>query len=57
MAWFPLFLEMKDRPCLVVGGGKVALRKVRALLDCGAAVTVIAPEILPELAEIGRAHV
>ena len=52
MAWFPLFLEMKDRPCLVVGGGKVALRKVRALLDCGAAVTVVAPEILPELSAL-----
>ncbi len=52
MAWFPLFLEMKDRPCLVVGGGKVALRKVKALLECGAAVTVMAPEILPELAAL-----
>jgi siroheme synthase-like protein len=41
---YPIFLSLKDRPVLVVGAGKVALRKTRALLEAGARVTVVAPE-------------
>jgi siroheme synthase-like protein len=41
---YPIFLSLKDRPVLVVGAGKVALRKTRGLLDAGARVTVVAPE-------------
>jgi siroheme synthase-like protein len=40
---YPIFLDLKDRPVLVVGAGKVALRKTRGLLDAGARVTVVAP--------------
>ena len=42
---FPLFLELADKPCLVVGGGAVALRKAGALAECGARVVQVAPEI------------
>ena len=49
MACFPMLVELKDMPCLVVGGGQVALHKVKVLLDFGARVTVVAPDILPEL--------
>lgn len=42
-------LDLDGRSVLVVGGGPVALEKVRGLLDCGARVTVVAPEALPEL--------
>ena len=42
-------LDLGGRSVLVVGGGRVALEKTEGLLDCGAAVTVVAPEILPEL--------
>ena len=52
---FPVMLSLGGRRCLVVGGGSVALRKARSLLDEGAAVTVVAPEALPELDELARA--
>ncbi|OIN09631.1 siroheme synthase CysG [Oceanisphaera psychrotolerans] len=49
MEHLPLFIKIKHRPCLVVGGGAVAARKVRVLLARGARVTVVAPELSPEL--------
>ena len=42
-------LDLEGRSCLVVGGGTVALEKVRGLLECGARVTVVAPQIVDEL--------
>jgi siroheme synthase-like protein len=45
---YPVFLDLKDQPVLVVGAGKIALRKTRGLLEAGARVTVIAPESEPE---------
>jgi precorrin-2 dehydrogenase / sirohydrochlorin ferrochelatase len=41
---YPVGLIIAGRPCLVVGGGQVAARKIAGLLTCGAAVTVVAPE-------------
>lgn len=49
MAYFPMFVDMTDRPCLVVGGGNVAYRKVQVMLDFGAKVTVVAEDICEEL--------
>jgi len=46
---FPLFADLRDRAVLVVGGGVVAARKVKALLAAGANVRVGAPELEPEL--------
>ena len=45
-------LDLEGRRCLVVGGGAIALEKVQGLLACGADVTVVAPEVSPELAEL-----
>ena len=47
-------LNMENRPCVVIGGGSVALRKTKSLLEAGAAVTVIAPVILPEIIALQR---
>lgn len=49
MAYFPMFVDMTDRPCLIVGGGNVAYRKVLVMLDFGAKVTVVAEDICEEL--------
>ena len=50
--YFPAFLNLQGIPCLVVGGGDVAERKVIALLECDAKVTLISPKITPHLAGI-----
>ena len=55
MDYFPLFAKLSDQPCLVVGGGEVALRKVRQLLRAGARVTVNAPELGAGLAALAAA--
>lgn len=52
MAYFPMFIEIEKKHCLIVGGGNVALRKVRVLLEFGADVTVVAPQILPAIEQI-----
>ena len=42
-------LDLRDKDCLVVGGGRVATEKVHGLLDCAAQVTVIAPQVEDDL--------
>jgi uroporphyrin-III C-methyltransferase/precorrin-2 dehydrogenase/sirohydrochlorin ferrochelatase len=49
MDYLPIFINIAQQPCLVVGGGQVAKRKVTLLLKAHANVTLIAPSILPEL--------
>jgi siroheme synthase-like protein len=46
---YPVNLVVAGRACLVVGGGRIATRKARGLLECGARVTVVAPDVSPEL--------
>ena len=50
MRYYPIFLDLRGRRCAVVGGGRVAERKVRALLRAGASVHVISPSVTPRLA-------
>lgn len=49
LSYYPVFLNLKNKGCVVVGGGKVAERKVLSLLKSGAEVTVISPELTKRL--------
>jgi precorrin-2 dehydrogenase/sirohydrochlorin ferrochelatase len=49
---YTISLDLFQKDCLVVGGGQVAERKVRSLLECGARVKVISPEITPGLGKL-----
>ncbi|MGO9992185.1 MAG: siroheme synthase CysG [Steroidobacteraceae bacterium] len=55
MNYFPVFFDLKGQNVLVVGGGDVALRKVSLLERSGAVITLVAPEIVPELRQRGAA--
>jgi siroheme synthase-like protein len=50
--YYPIFLNLQGKKCVVVGGGKVALRKVTTLLACGADITVISPTPLTEISRL-----
>ena len=52
MAYFPLFVDLEGRQVLVVGGGKIAARRIRTLLEFGCEITVVAPEVGEELREM-----
>lgn len=49
---YPVNIELSGRPCLVIGGGHVALRKIKALLEENAAVTAVAPEACREIRDL-----
>ena len=55
MRYYPIFLDVRGQLAVVVGGGKVAERKVRKLLRAGARVRVISPELTPGLARLAAA--
>ena len=52
MRYYPVFLNLHGRPCVVVGGGEVAERKVRALLRAAARVRIVSPELTARLARL-----
>ncbi|NHN35822.1 uroporphyrinogen-III C-methyltransferase [Pseudomaricurvus alcaniphilus] len=56
MDYFPLFIKLQHKPCLVVGGGQVARRKVLSLLESGACLTVEAPVLCDELQALVDSH-
>ncbi|MFK8026484.1 MAG: NAD(P)-dependent oxidoreductase, partial [Gammaproteobacteria bacterium] len=43
MSLLPLFIDIKDNPCLIVGGGKIAARKLKMLCKAEAHITIVAP--------------
>ena len=54
MQYYPVSLDINSRKCLVVGGGGVGTRKVITLLDCGAKVTVVSPDVSGQLLELAN---
>ncbi len=54
MQFFPLFLRLSGHPCLIVGGGEIAARKLRLLRKAEAQLTVVAPELCAELAGLAE---
>lgn len=53
-SYYPIFMNIQGKKCVVIGGGQVALRKVKALLEHGARVEVISPVICPELKKMNE---
>ena len=53
--YYPMMVDLTGRRCLVVGGGRVAERKVTLLLDCGAAIQVVSPVTTPKLTALASA--
>ena len=51
MALYPIFVELKGRPVIVIGGGHVGAEKVRGLLAAEADITLVSPELIDELRE------
>jgi precorrin-2 dehydrogenase / sirohydrochlorin ferrochelatase len=54
VAYFPMFMELKNELCIVIGGGMVAYRKIKALLEFEAKVIVIAPEFCENILGFGN---
>jgi len=54
MSLFPMFLKLSNRPCLVVGAGRVGEEKIKSLLAAGALVIVVAPEATETVAQWAR---
>jgi uroporphyrin-III C-methyltransferase/precorrin-2 dehydrogenase/sirohydrochlorin ferrochelatase len=56
MDYFPVFIKLRGQPCLVVGAGEIAARKIELLLKADAEITVIAREISSHVAELQALH-
>lgn len=54
MDYYPLFLNLKQKPVLVIGGGPIALEKILNLLKAGASITIIAPDIVPSIRRFSK---
>jgi len=55
-SFYPLFIDISDKSCIVFGGGKVAERKIRMLLNFNAHVKVISPEVTKALKKLANAN-
>jgi siroheme synthase-like protein len=53
--YYPAFISLTGRDCLVIGGGTVAQRKIETLLECQARVRVISPQVVSRVAELAAA--
>ncbi|MEG6565396.1 bifunctional precorrin-2 dehydrogenase/sirohydrochlorin ferrochelatase [Thermoanaerobacterium saccharolyticum] len=56
MAYYPIMLNITNKNCLVVGGGKVAYRKILSLFEFGATITVLSSSFIDEILELCKSH-
>lgn len=56
MDYFPLFIDLKNKHCLVVGAGDIATRKIELLATAGAIITVIAPDISHRVTQLAASN-
>lgn len=54
MLYYPVFLNLKNKKAVVIGGGSVAERKAQTLLSCNADVSIISPKITPRLRRLAK---
>lgn len=54
MAFYPIYIDIEGKKCVVIGGGEVAERKVASLAECGAYVEVVSPEVTPALDQLSK---
>ncbi len=57
MRYYPVYLDVRDRTCLVVGGGAVGTRKAQTLLRAGARVKVVSPDVTDKLKALADEHI
>ena len=50
--YYPVYLAIKDRLCVIIGGGQIAEGKIAALLECGGNIRMIAPEVTQEVQDM-----
>ncbi len=50
--YYPVYLDLENARCLVVGGGRIAERKIRSLLNAGARILVVSPQVTPGIREL-----
>jgi len=56
MDYFPLFVKLQAKPCLVIGAGEIAARKIELLARAGADITVIALDISHHVANLKQKY-
>lgn len=54
---FPLFIDLKDKPVTIIGGGNIATRRAEILLNFGADITIISPALTSDLAKLKIKHI
>lgn len=54
IVYYPIFFNTQGKKCVVIGGGNVALRKIKSLLECRADITVISPKPRPEISKLSE---
>ncbi len=55
-SFYPVYFSLRCRKCLVIGGGKVAERKVKSLLESGASIVLVSPSLTEDLSKLVKKH-